>query len=100
MAKRLLRKHKVAVRRGAFFGLVAPFLALPIGLNYSPEIANLLIFPMMPVMLFSGHYLGELTSNPLWGILSFLSSMVFWAIIFLVVAAIYAKWRRKRTHKG
>lgn len=93
---RVLRKHKVAAKWGATFGLAAPFFALPVGLNYSPDIANLLIFPIMPIMLISGQYLGQL--NIFWWILGLLSSVAFWSLAFVAVAIIYAAlWPQEDT---
>lgn len=93
MVMRVLRKYKVAAKWGATFGMAAPFIALPIGLNYSPDLANVLIFAMMPIMLLSGQYLGELSF--LWRILGYLFSVVFWSLAFVAVAIIYAALRQQ-----
>ncbi len=96
MAMRMLRKHKVAALLGVVFGLAAPFIALSLDRNYSPDLANLLTFPMMPFMLFGGKYLGEATGKPLWLLLTYLSSVVFWSALFVVVASICFSGRRRR----
>lgn len=82
---------------GALFGLLAPFLGLFIGLQVSPALGTILIFPFIlasgifdiPV----GHF-----SAPVWAALIVVSS-ICWAIIFAAFGLLWKNRPRKTTRK-
>jgi len=77
---------------GFLFGLVAPVIGLFAGLQVSPFLGSLLMFPIMIASLASGIPYGR------WGVSAQLGSLflsgVFWAIVWFCVHWAWRKWRR------
>lgn len=72
---------------GFIVGLLLPLAALPIGLQFSPALANLMILPVILVSKFGGlvpfGYMGAWQK-----ILLLLSSAVFWAAVFWAISRV------------
>ncbi len=74
---------------GFLFGLLAPLLGLFIGLQLSPLLANILMFPIIMVSVAVDVPLGEM-SGWLWAALMILSGFV-WAAVFGTLSLLVQK---------
>ena len=76
--------NKKALLWGGVFGLIAPFVGLFVGLQISPVVANVLMFPIIGLSYVLGTPFG------MWGpslmILGIALSIVMWALVFGIVA--------------
>ena len=75
--------NKKALIWGGVFGLVAPFIGLFVGLQVSPMLANILMFPIIGLAAVSGGSFGQ---NPAILLVGVVLSVVVWALIFGIVA--------------
>lgn len=82
----MLNNNKKALIWGGVFGFAAPFIGIFIGLQVSPTIANVLMFPVL--------ILSELLSSPFgaWSpglmLAGLILSVVTWAVVFAVVGGL------------
>lgn len=74
---------KKALIWGGVFGLVAPFIGLFVGLQVSPMLANILMFPIIGLAAVSGGWFGQ---NPSIFLVGIVLSVVVWALVFGIVA--------------
>lgn len=74
---------------GFAFGVFAPVAGLFIGLQVSPLLANILMFPIIAVSALTGTPLGEM-SGLMIALMIGLSGVV-WALVFWGVSALHAK---------
>ena len=71
------------------FGLIAPFIGLFVGLQVSPLLANILMFPIIAVSAVTDVPIGEM-SGLLWAGMVLLSGVV-WATLLSVPGLIRAQ---------
>lgn len=69
---------------GGVFGLIAPFVGLFVGLQISPVVANVLMFPIIGLSYVLGTPFGMWDSSLM--ILGIALSIVMWALVFGIVA--------------
>lgn len=77
--------RKKALMWGGVFGLVAPFIGLFVGLQVSPMIANVLMFPIIGLAAVSGGSFGQ---NPMIFLVGIVLSIIVWSVIFGVAAKV------------
>ena len=75
--------NKKALIWGGVFGLVAPFIGMFVGLQVSPMVANILMFPILALSALLGSPFGMW--NPMLMLVGLLVSIVAWAFVFVVV---------------
>ena len=73
---------------GVLFGIIAPPVGMFVGLQVSPVLANILMFPILIVSMVTGTPLGDMSIG-LWLSMIVLSGLV-WALVFAAVAAIWS----------
>lgn len=71
---------------GGLFGLLAPLLGLFAGLQVTPFLGNVLMFPFIIVGKILGQPLGEF--SPIVTIICFIASIVAWGLIFAAIGAL------------
>ncbi|MBI2612819.1 hypothetical protein HYW59_03380 [Candidatus Kaiserbacteria bacterium] len=76
--------NRKALMWGGVFGLVAPFVGLFIGLQVSPVVANVLMFPIIGLAYVVGQPFGMW--NPMLMLLGLALSVAAWALVFSIVA--------------
>ncbi len=74
---------KKALIWGGVSGLVAPVVGLFVGLQVSPMLANVLMFPIIGLAAVSGGSFGQ---NPSVFLVGIVLSVVVWALVFGIVA--------------
>lgn len=74
---------------GFAFGVVAPIVGLFIGLQVSPWLANVLMFPIIAVSALTGTPLGDMSG--LFQAAMVLLSGVVWAALFWLISMLRAK---------
>lgn len=72
------------------FGLIAPFIGLFVGLQVSPLLANILMFPIIAVSAATDTPIGEMPGL-LWVGMVLLSGVV-WSALLSVPGLIRAQW--------
>lgn len=82
----MLNNNKKALIWGGVFGFVAPFIGLFVGLQLSPTIANILMFPVLLLSEVLNSPFG--TWSPGFMLAGLLVSMAAWALVFAAVSAL------------
>lgn len=77
---------------GAIFGVIASVLGLFVGLQISPVLANILLFPLLIISKIVQQPLGE------WSIflriISLLFSMLLWGLVFSGITQLLSKLKK------
>jgi len=68
---------------GAFFGVIAPFLGLFVGLQIVPFLGTILLFPSVLISKVSGQPLGDFSTSLM--VFSFILSIIAWGGIFVLM---------------
>lgn len=76
--------NKTAIIIGGFFGLIAPFVGIFLGLQVSTILGDILAFPVIGLVYVTGTPFG-MWEAPLM-IVAFALSIVLWALIFGLIA--------------
>jgi hypothetical protein len=75
--------NKKALMWGAVFGFAAPFIGLFIGLQVSPTVANIFMFPILGLSAVLGSPFGMW--SPMLMFLGLAVSIVVWAFVFVLI---------------
>jgi hypothetical protein len=79
-----MMKQKKALLWGALFGLIAPFVGLVVGLQVSPTIANIVMFPIIALAAVLKSPFGMWSTELKIG--GLVLSIVVWALLFAAVS--------------
>ncbi|OGG50901.1 hypothetical protein A2704_05965 [Candidatus Kaiserbacteria bacterium RIFCSPHIGHO2_01_FULL_54_36b] len=87
----MLNNNKKALIWGGAFGLVAPFVGMFVGLQVSPVVANILMFPILGMSMVLNSPFGMW--SPALMLAGLLVSIVVWAIVFAIASALLKQIR-------
>jgi ABC-type dipeptide/oligopeptide/nickel transport system permease subunit len=85
-----MMKNK-ALLWGGVFGLAAPFVGMFVGLQVSPMVANILMFPIVTLSVVLGQPFGAW--SPMLMLAGLAVSIVFWALVFAVINTLLKRIR-------
>lgn len=82
----MLKRHKTALLIGAAFGLLAPFIGMFVGLQISPVVANILMWPILGLAFLLGTPFGGWSGGMI--LFALAVSVAMWALVFVVVSSV------------
>jgi len=88
----MLNDNKKALLWGGVFGLVAPFVGVFVGLQVSPMVANVLMFPVLAMSVMLGSPFGMW--SPALMLVALVLSVIVWALVFLAVKMVLGQMRK------
>ncbi|KKW44602.1 MAG: hypothetical protein UY94_C0019G0012 [Parcubacteria group bacterium GW2011_GWA2_56_21] len=88
----MLNDNKKALLWGGVFGLVAPFVGMFVGLQVSPMVANVLMFPVLAMSVMLGSPFGMW--SPALMLVALVLSVIVWALVFLAVKMVLGQMRK------
>ena len=85
----MLNNNKKALIWGGVFGFVAPFIGMFVGLQIFPNVANVLMFPILGLSMILGTPFG------MWGmgtkLAALVLSVVVWALVFETLGRLFKR---------
>lgn len=88
----MLYNNKKALLWGGVFGLVAPFIGMFIGLQVSPMVANVLMFPVIGMSAMLQRPFGMW--SPALMLTAVALSIIVWALVFLAISLFFKRIRK------
>ena len=88
----MLNDNKKALLWGGVFGLVAPFVGVFVGLQVSPMVANVLMFPVLAMSVMLGSPFGMW--SPALMLVALVLSVIVWALVFAAVDMLVKRMRK------
>ena len=88
----MLNNNKKALVWGGVFGLVAPFIGMFIGLQVSPMVANILMFPVIAMSAALNSPFGMW--SPALMLTALMLSVIVWALVFVAIDMLLKQIRK------
>ena len=88
----MLNNNKKALMWGGVFGLVAPFVGMFVGLQVSPMVANVLMFPIIAMAAGLNSPFGMW--SPALMLAALVLSVIVWALVFAAVDMLVKRMRK------
>jgi len=88
----MINNNKKALVWGGVFGLVAPFIGMFIGLQVSPVVANVLMFPIIAMAAGLNSPFGMW--SPALMLAALVLSVIVWALVFVAVDMLLKQIRK------